>query len=173
MAYTADYSLALGLAYAGLTDLRAQLVDTAGSNTGGAIATVFVDHGNGFYQWHYTAFPDGHRGGVKFYSNADSSTTLAFTSINPETLENVDAKVSTRATDAGAAAAIGARAVAGAHTYDEAQRLLLASQGGKTSGAGVGPGVFTIQDVDDTKAVVLANYDVNGNRTAVTLDLTP
>jgi len=27
--------------------------------------------------------------------------------------------------------------------------------------------------VDDTKAVVLANYDVNGNRTAVTLDLTP
>ena len=173
MAYTACFAISLGPSRTGFSDLRAQLYDTAGASVGGAISTGFVEIGTGCYSWVYAAIPDGHRGGVKFYRLSTSSTIEAVASINPETLENIDAKVSTRGTDAGAAAALGARAVAGTHTYDEAQRLLLASQGGKTSGAGVGPGVFTIQDVDDTKAVVLANYDVNGNRTAVTLDLTP
>jgi hypothetical protein len=50
----------------------------------------------GFYLWHYTAWPDGHRGGVKFYSNASPSVTLAFAAINPEEAENLDVKVSSR-----------------------------------------------------------------------------
>lgn len=88
MAYTLDYSLGLGVSKAGLTDLRAQLVDTSGADVGSAVSTGFTEIGSGYYLWHYTAFPDGHRGGVKFYSNAASATILAFIAINPEESEN-------------------------------------------------------------------------------------
>lgn len=98
MAYTLDFSLDLGPANTSLADLRAQLVDTAGSNTGSAISTGFTEIGGGKYLWHYTGFPDGHRGGVKFYRNAAPSVILAFSSINPEEAENTDAKTSTRST---------------------------------------------------------------------------
>lgn len=94
MPYTLDISLALGTSNAGLTDLRAQLVDTAGANVGSAVSTGFSDMGQGNYLWHYASFPDGHRGGVKFYSNAAPSVTLAFAAINPEEAENLDTKVS-------------------------------------------------------------------------------
>lgn len=96
MAYTLDFSLALGLGKSGLSDLRAQLVDTAGSNVGSAVSTGFVEIGtSGNYLWHYASIPDSHRGGVKFYSLADSSTILAFTAINPEEAENTNTKIST------------------------------------------------------------------------------
>lgn len=98
MAYTFDFALDLGPANTGLADLRAQLVDTAGSNSGSAVSTGFTEIGSGRYLWHYTGFPDGHRGGVKFYSNAAPSTILAFASINPEEAENTDVKTSTRST---------------------------------------------------------------------------
>lgn len=86
MAYTLDFSINLGTAGAGLTDLRAQLVNTSGADVGSAVSSGFVEIGtaSGFYLWHYTAIPAGHRGGVKFYSNAAASTILAFISINPE-----------------------------------------------------------------------------------------
>jgi hypothetical protein len=174
MVYTSDFALALGPAYTGIADLRAQLVDTAGASTGAAVSTGFVEIGTGFYLWNYASIPDGHRGGVKFYQNAAPTTYLAFSSINPEELENVDAKISTRATSATAATAIGTRVLTGTKTYDDAQRLTLASQGGKTSGAVAGSaGTFTIRDSEDTKDAVVAAYDANGNRTSVTLSLTP
>jgi hypothetical protein len=171
MAYTSVFSLALGAAFTGLTDLRAQLVDSGGSSVGSAVSTGFVEIGNGFYSWVYASIPDGHRGGVKFYSNASPSTFLAFGSINPEELENTDAKTSTRATAAAAAAALDGTVVAGTYTYGDTQRLTLASQGGKTSGAG-GP-TFVIQKVDDSGPAVTAAIDVDGNRTGTTLDLAP
>jgi hypothetical protein len=171
MAYTSVFSLALGASFTGLTDLRAQLIDSGGANVGGAISTGFIEIGNGFYSWVNASIPDGHRGGVKFYSNASPSTFLAFGSINPEELENANVKSSTLATAATAAAAIGGRVLTGTKTYDDAQRLLLASQGAKTSGAGSAQ--FTIRDTEDTKDVVIAAIDADGNRTAVTLDLTP
>jgi hypothetical protein len=96
MAYTLDIGLALGTSKAGLTDLRAQLVDTAGASVGGPVSTGFSDQGQGCYLWHYASWPDGHRGGVKFYSNASPSVTLAFAAINPEEGENLDVKVSSR-----------------------------------------------------------------------------
>lgn len=98
MAYTLDFALDLGPANTGLADLRAQLVDTAGSNSGSAISTGFAEIGGGKYLWHYASFPDGHRGGVKFYRNAAPSTILAFASLNPEEAENTDVKISTRST---------------------------------------------------------------------------
>ena len=171
MAYTADYSIALGPAFASIADMRAQLVDTTGANSGGVIATTFINQGNGFYQWHYTAFPDGHRGGVKFYSAATPGTILAFASINPEELENTDVKTSTRGTDAGTVAALGARIVSGAYDYDDVMRLLAGTQGGLTSGALTG--TFTIRDISDTKNLAIATVDANGNRTVIALDLTP
>lgn len=96
MSYTLDFSLNLGTAYAGKTDMRAQLVDTTGANVGSAVSTGFTEIGtsSGFYLWHYTAIPDAHRGGVKFYSNAASTTILAFASINPEEAEYTDSKIS-------------------------------------------------------------------------------
>lgn len=96
MAYSLDYSLALGSGRTGLADLRAQLVDTTGANVGAAISTGFVEIGSGNYLWHYASFPDGHRGGVKFYSNATPATILAFAAVNPEEGEYTDAKTSTR-----------------------------------------------------------------------------
>lgn len=171
MAYTSVFGIALGPAYTGIADLRAQLVDSGGSNVGSAVSTGFVEIGNGFYSWVYAAIPDGHRGGVKFYRNSVPGTYLAFGSINPEELENTDVKTSTRGTDAGAATAIGTRVLTGTKTYDQAQRLLLATQGAKTSGAGTG--TFVIRDSEDTKDAVVAAVDADGNRTGVTLDLTP
>ncbi len=89
MTYTLDISLSLGTGKAGLTDLRAQLVDTTGAAVGSAIATGFTEIGSGCYLWHCTAIPDGHRGGVKFYSAATPGTILAFGAINPEGAENL------------------------------------------------------------------------------------
>ena len=171
MAYTADFALALGPSYTGIADLRAQIVDTAGANTGGAISTGFVEVGNGFYNWVYASFPDGHRGGVKFYSAATPATFLAYASINPEELENVDAKVSTRATAATASLAVEALIASGIYTWGDMMRLLGGTQGGLTAGALTG--TFTIQDVSNTKPMVVATIDANGNRTAIALDLTP
>lgn len=50
-------------------------------------------------------------------------------------------------------------------------RLLTAAQGGKTSGMDTGTPIV-IRDVNDTVDRVTATTDANGNRTAVTLDLT-
>lgn len=83
MSYTLDIAIALGKKKTGLT-LSAQLVDTSGANVGSSVTTGFTEIGSGFYLWHYTGFPDGHRGGVKFLA---SGSLVAFVSINPEQAE--------------------------------------------------------------------------------------
>lgn len=95
MSYTLSYSLNLGPSRTGLTDLRAQFVDTASVNSGSAITTGFSEVGSGYYQWYYTSHADNFRGGVKFYSNAAPSTLLGFLTLNPQEVENADAKTST------------------------------------------------------------------------------
>lgn len=61
--------------------------------------------------------------------------------------------------------------IEGAVTAAQSLRLNNAAQGGKTSGMDTGaPAV--IRDIGDTKDRVSATVDANGNRTAVTLDLT-
>lgn len=57
----------------------------------------------------------------------------------------------------------------GTNSLREIFRLLSAAQGGKVSGAGTVE--VTIRDIDDTKDVVVADVDADGNRTAVVLDL--
>ena len=93
MAYTLNFTIGLGSAQTGLT-LRAQLLDNVGADSGAEITTGFVELGDGYYLWHYEAFTDDFRGGVKFYENGVPGTVLAVSSINPEEAENLDEKVS-------------------------------------------------------------------------------
>lgn len=105
--YTLDIGIALGGSQTGLT-LSAQLVDTTGANVGSAVTSGFVEIGAGNYLWHYAAFPDGHRGGVKFSAGA---TLKAFIAINPEEAERIDAKVSSVSGGGGTLVGPGSRAV--------------------------------------------------------------
>lgn len=83
MAYTLCFAITLGSRYAGIT-LNAQIVSTAGANTGSAITTGFTEIANGHYLLNLTTIPDDHRGGIKFYESGAAGTILAFASINPE-----------------------------------------------------------------------------------------
>ncbi|MDQ6963935.1 MAG: hypothetical protein Q9M13_03335 [Mariprofundales bacterium] len=98
MAYSLCVSLSLGSTKAGLL-LAAQLVDTTGAAVGTEITTGFVEIGDGNYLWYYAGFPDGFRGGVKFYEQGQT-TILAFVAVNPEEAEHNDVRVSTRASQA-------------------------------------------------------------------------
>jgi hypothetical protein len=97
MPYTLDTAIALP--DAGLA-LSAQLVNTTGANVGSAVTTGFTDLGLGFYLWHYSSYPDGHRGAVKFSAGG---VLRAVAAINPEEAENTDTKTSTRATSTASA----------------------------------------------------------------------
>jgi hypothetical protein len=88
MAYTNSISLTLGSSKTGLS-LRAQLFDTAGTNVGSLVSVGFVEIGQGNYIWTYSGFPDGFRGGVKFYDSTALSIVLAATAVNPEEIETV------------------------------------------------------------------------------------
>lgn len=164
MTYILDTAIALGPSYIGLTDLRAQLFDTTGSNVGFAVSTGFAEIGSGYYLWHYAAYPDGHRGGVKFYRAIDSSVILAITAINPQEAEYVDQKVSSVDVSD-----LLSEEVADSVTFRELLRLLLAEAGGRLTGAGTN--TERIRNVGNTKDVVVATVDSRGNRSAVSLDL--
>lgn len=82
----------------GLNDLRAQVFDSAGTNSGAAISTGFIERGtNGMYIW-FGDPGDNFTGGVEFYSLADASNILAIRDISPKEVENNDVKASTLAT---------------------------------------------------------------------------
>ena len=93
MSYTITLDVIAGTSRTGLTDLRAQLVNSAGSNAGSAVSTGFTELGGGNYQWTYASMPDAFRGSVKFYSNADTSDILGTVAINPGS-EFIDMKLS-------------------------------------------------------------------------------
>lgn len=172
MTYTQDFALALGAGKAGLSDLCAQLVNTAGAGVGSAVTTGFTEIGSGCYLWHYASIPDAHRGGVKFYSAAASSVVLAFAAINPEDAENLDAKISTSVGSAALTAAgvdaILDEVVEGTLTLRQICRLLLAAFAGKAAGGGTTSVSF--RDVADSKNRITLTVDSSGNRSAATLD---
>ena len=124
MAYTLSISIVLGSSQTGLT-LKAQLVDSAGADVGGEVATGYVEIGSGNYLWTHAGFPDAFRGGVKFYTGVAPGTLKAFAGINPEEAEyvnsrlpaalvsgRIDSSVGAMATDVLTAAALKADAVA-------------------------------------------------------------
>jgi hypothetical protein len=65
-------------------------------------------------------------------------------------------------------AADGAATLEGSITRDQAMRIMLAADAGKTNGAGTG--TFHARDQGDTKNRVTASTDGSGNRTAITVD---
>jgi len=146
MAYTLDFSLALGGSKTSLT-LNAQLVDTSGTNSGAAISTGFAEIGNGYYLWHYAAFADAFRGGVKFYESGVPGTILAFAAINPEEAENTDVKTSTRSDGTGVTLADDAITAA---KYDETTAFPVTSADtGATQIARVGADGDTLETLSD------------------------
>lgn len=69
-------------------------------------------------------------------------------------------------------ASIFAQVIENSYTFLEIMRLLGSSQGGKTNGAVAGSsGTFNIRDLADTKDRESISYDSDGNRLAVTRDL--
>jgi len=150
MAYTLDFSLALGGGQTGLT-LAAQLVDTAGSDVGSEVTTGFTEIGEGFYLWNYAAIPDDHRGGVKFYQGGVPGTILAFASVNPEEGEDVASILLDTGTDG---VVIADDAITSAK-YDESTAYPLASaDSGSTEVARTGADSDTLETLSDEIAVV-------------------
>jgi hypothetical protein len=60
---------------------------------------------------------------------------------------------------------------AGNHTLREVLRLIRAHLAGKSSGLTGGSGSYVVRNPEDNKTVVTATIDTNGNRTAITTDL--
>ena len=87
-------SLDLGKRYIGLTNLSATLVDINGTDLTVPINLGFVEIGNGNYLWTYSAYPQNFRGGIKFKSGTE---LIGFIAVNPEELEYIDVRVSSRA----------------------------------------------------------------------------
>lgn len=86
--YTWTLLLPAGPLYTGLTDLRAQLVDTDGDNVGGVIDEGFVEVGsNGDYLFTYDEYPSDQTVGVIFYSAGAPSVTLGSVVMNPAELD--------------------------------------------------------------------------------------
>lgn len=83
--------------------LNATLYDSAGAQVGATIDSGFVNLGNGVY--HLVAdIPDGHIGTLVIYDSDLPSRCYGF-AVNPQEIENADAKTSTRSTFAGGAVA--------------------------------------------------------------------
>jgi len=83
MSYEFTASVVLGSGLPGLTDLRAQLVNTSGVNVGSELTGGFSEIGGGNYLWAHT-LDETFAGGVKFYRAAFPATVLAFTDIDPQ-----------------------------------------------------------------------------------------
>ena len=78
---------------------------------------------------------------------------------------NVDAAISTRATAATAAAAVWAAVAEGVLTYAEFQTIMFSVLAGRSTGGGTAN--IDFRDLADTKSRVTVTVDANGNRTAI------
>lgn len=95
-----------------------------------------------------------------------SPATLASTDVSG----NLPVIVEDYASGKDPATLVAAHVAEGTITWDEILRLILAAEGAKTDGAAAT--TFHVRDSGDTKNRVTATVDADGNRTAVTLDLT-
>lgn len=107
--------------------------------------------------------------GVVSVVQLDATQPSGYPALPGQQMDLVNAPNATALTAIGNAVWNLANAVASGVTPIRAMRLLAATQGGKVSVVG---NVVTIRDVDDTKDVVVATTDINGQRVTVVLDLT-
>ena len=92
-----------------------------------------------------------------------------FMVVNANVFDSLFAIAGTDLLDVNVEQVDGQTTVDGTRTFVQAFRLMLATLGGKLAGAATTN--VTIRDIDDGKDVVDATVDSNGNRSAVTLDL--
>ena len=163
MPYTLTFDLNLGLP--GLT-LQAQLIDTTGATVGGAVTTGFVEIGNGFYMFTHTAIPDGHRGGVTFQNSGGGGPIRGFRSVNPEEAENMDAKITSRAT----ATEVWDEVLEGTFTAKELTRLRSAAVAGEASGLDGATAAYKAVG-NSAKTRISMGVDADGNRASAVYDL--
>lgn len=103
------------------------------------------------------------------WTDPGENLVVAGTQYKANSTSNNKTGTFTTPTAAQIAAEIMATAVEGSYTFKEGQRLMLAAMAGKLSGAPGGP--IVIRDINDTKNRITATIDGNGNRTAVTKDV--
>lgn len=145
MAFQLCIAISLGSAKAGLT-LKAQLVDSAGSNVGSAVTTGFSERAGGMYLWNYASFPDAFRGIVEFRDNG-SSELYAIEQVNPEELNVAGSGALTAAERNAIADAILNRNVAGGSSAGRLVKEALYALRNKRAEAG---GTMTVYGVDDS-----------------------
>lgn len=168
MAYTLDFDISLGSSKTGLT-LNAQIVDTAGVAVGAAITTGFTEIASGCYLLHCTTIPDGHRGALKIYTAGAPTVVWALGAINPQEGEYVaTALAAITALNNLSADDVLDEVVEGTTTMRQLLRLYAAVLFNKASGGDTPTIIY--RDMGDTKARVTLAVDVDGNRSAVTLD---
>lgn len=107
--------------------------------------------------------------------NTEADTALADVGLTTTVTGRIDAAISTRLASAGytappTVADILAGVIEGTITLKGALRLTLAALAGKVTGGGTATVIF--RDVADAKARITATVDANGNRTAITRDIT-
>lgn len=107
-------------------------------------------------------------GGALIAGDVATYITAHDTAIDAQ-LAAISAAVAALPTAGANAAAVAATVVEGAVTLVQAQRAMLAALVGKVSGAASNAPAF--RDIGDTKNRISATTDADGNRTAVTLDL--
>jgi phage baseplate assembly protein W len=92
------YSINYAIEFEQETTPNVKIFDAAGDQVGSTITTGFVDLGYNRFTYDAT-FADGFRGAILLYDADDESIGCLF-AVNPQELENADAKTSTRATPA-------------------------------------------------------------------------
>ncbi len=161
MAYTLDFSVVLGSSSTGLT-LKAQLVDSAGSDVDGEVTTGFSEIGAGNYLWS-GSIPDGHQGGVVF-KNVSGGAVLAFSDINPPQSVTIDPD--------SFATALSEVMIESGVNLPQAIAIIGAAVAGKLTIVPTGtPGqsTVTIKNMDGTTTRIVAIVNTVGERLTVTL----
>ena len=154
--------------------------------TGLYMVQIDATAGNGFEAGkRYSVYVAATVGGIEGRDGLGEFEVLAVdlnagvASVSGLTAANLDVAVSTRLATSGYTAppttsaielAVNDGVVEGAVTVRQSLRLANAANAAKVSGAATS--TFTIRDLADTKDRIVATVDADGNRTAVTRDLT-
>lgn len=167
MSYTLRATLSFGTSKTGLSDLRAQLFDGDGANSGSPISTGFTEIGSGVYHWKAT-ITSGFVGGAKFYSAAASSVILGATTISPAEYEYVDAAISSRSTlAAGAEMGLVDDAITAAKFDESTAFPLKSADTGSTQVARKGADADTLETLSDQLDAIGAGIAGTGSSSLV------
>ena len=168
-----------GALKSGLATVGYRLYDNTGTDTLARTTTGVQEIAQGAYGVNRASFPANSVGiewdtgeGTPLYAHENLTQYEIFLDTDELQTDDVPGLIAALndPTAAAVAASVWAEVIEGSYTATQLLRLLAAASGGKLSGAATTN--VLIRDVNDSKDRVDATVDVNGNRTAVTLDLT-